>query len=399
MRILVLSPHFPRFPGTGAPTRLYCLLREGAARHRYHLIAASHYGDAPDPALLEPLVEGWEEVTPPSRPSGRLHRWAARVRRAVETPRPQAVERLLPLKEGVQTRVRACLATFRPDLVQVEHTVTAPLLGGLTGLPPRIVVVHDLVHRIQERAAAVAPDAAGRAHWSVQARRMKDLETRLFRSDACFVTCSEDDRAALLELAPGARVTVVPNGVDVDYFAVAPPGDPGRLVFTGNMESVPNADAVRWFCAEVLERVPGARLDIVGLNPTPEVQALEGPRVAVHGAVPDVRPFVAGGGVFIVPLRIGSGTRLKILEAMAMGRPVVSTRVGAEGLGLTHGEEALLADTPQDFADAVRSLMDDPALRQRLAERGRRLAEERFAWKVLAPAMDRACEECAATRV
>lgn len=398
MRILVLAPHFPRFPGTGAPTRLYCLLREGAARHRYHLVAAPHYGEPADPEMLGPLVERWDEVSAPPRPAGRLQRLAARVRRAVGSA-PQAVERLLPLREPVQQRLRASLTEFRPDLLQVEHTVTTPLLEGMAGLPPTLVVVHDLVHRIQERAASVAPDAAGRAAWTEQARRMKALETRLFRGSACFVTCSEEDRAALLDLAPGARVTVVPNGVDVDYFGVAPPGEPTRLVFTGNMESVPNADAARWFCEEILDRVPEARLDIVGQNPTPEVLALAGPRATVHGAVPDVRPYVAAGGLFVVPLRIGSGTRLKILEAMAMGRPVVSTRVGAEGLGLQHGEEALLADTPQDFADAVRALMADEGLRARLAERGRRLVEERFAWRVLAPAMDRACEECAAARV
>lgn len=395
MRILVLSPHFPSFPSTGAPARLYCLLRESASRHQFHLLASSTFGGQADPQRLAPLVESWEEVRPAARPSGRLPRLVASVRRRLGST-PRLVEGLLPLRNHAQELIRRALTAFRPDVIQVEHTITLPLLEGIRELPPILTVAHDLVFRIQERATLVATEATTRADWAEQARRTRALETRLFRSGGHFVTCSEEDRAALQDLAPAARVTVVPNGVDVDYFGPSPPGSPQRLVFTGNMQTLPNVDAVDWFCREVMVHLPEVSLDIVGLNPSREVQALAGPRVAVHGSVPDVRPFISAAGVFVVPLRIGSGTRLKILEAMAMGRPVVSTRVGAEGLGLRQGEEALLADTPREFAQAVSSLVTDEALRGRLAERGRRLVEERFSWAVLAPAMERAYEECVA---
>jgi len=395
MRILVLSPHFPDFPSTGAPARLYCMLRESASRHQFHLLASSTFGGKPDPQKLAPLVESWEEMRPTPRPEGRLPRLLARVRRRLSSA-PRLVEGLIPLRHHAQELIRSALTDFRPDVLQVEHTITLPLLEGMRGLPPILTVAHDLVFRIQERAALVATEAAARADWAEQSRRTRALETRLFNSGGHFVTCSEEDRSGLQELAPAARVTVVPNGVDVAYFAPAPPGTPQRLVYTGNMQTVPNVDAVRWFCEEILVHLPDANLDIVGLNPTPEVQALAGPRVDVHGSVPDVRPFISAAGIFVVPLRVGSGTRLKILEAMAMGRPVVSTRVGAEGLGLRPGEDALLADTPRDFAEAVRCLMADEGLRNRLAERGRRLVNERFSWAVLAPAMERAYEECVA---
>jgi len=403
MRVLVVSPHFPRFPSTGSDVRVFCLMREGAARHRYHLVGAHHYGQPPDPEGLASICEAWDQVSAPAPPvRGRLGRLALRLRESWSA-RPRAVESLMALRRPMRKSIRKILDTLDPQVAFVIHTVMAPVVERIAGLPPMVVDVHDLAWMICERQAAVAAGAAARSAALRQARLTRAVEARLFRSEATFACCSDVDRRQILEMAPSARVVVVPNGVDVDYFSPAPVGTPGRLVFTGNMVTRPNEDAAVWFCNSILERVgrhrPEAHLDVVGLDPGPAVRALAGPRVSVHGGVPDVRPFLASAEVVVVPLRIGSGTRLKILEAMAMGRPVVSTRVGAEGLDLRDGVDALLADTEEEFADRVLTLLGDEDLRQRLAGNGRQLVEERYSWRALAPKLDQAFEMAVGVRV
>jgi glycosyltransferase involved in cell wall biosynthesis len=186
----------------------------------------------------------------------------------------------------------------------------------------------------------------------------------------------------------------VPTGVDTDYFR--PSGTPARateLVFTGSMDWLPNQDAMRYFCRHVLPLVranePGARLTIVGRSPTPAVLSLaKEAGVRVTGRVDDVRPYMDDAAVYIVPLRIGGGTRLKIFEAMAMGKAVVSTTVGAEGLPVADGEHLLIADEPQSFADAVVRVIRDRGQRERLGSAARALVLERYDWSAVAGALE-----------
>jgi glycosyltransferase involved in cell wall biosynthesis len=188
--------------------------------------------------------------------------------------------------------------------------------------------------------------------------------------------------------APQARIAVVDNGVDTAYFSGLPNhGNRNRIVFVGLMAYHANVDGMTWFTREiwpaVRKQMPDKVLTVVGANPTPEVLELRRePHVEVTGTVPDVRPWYAEAFAAIVPLRVGAGTRLKILESMAAGVPVVSTAVGAEGLDVTHGENILIADGAQEWADALAELQDE-ACRQRLIEGGRRLVRSRYDWDII----------------
>jgi glycosyltransferase involved in cell wall biosynthesis len=191
----------------------------------------------------------------------------------------------------------------------------------------------------------------------------------------------------LLADAPQARTAVVPNGVDLDFFrAGATPAvrAPTTLLFFGAIDYHPNTDAMLFFAREVMpllrSRVPRVRLCIVGRRPPEAVTALRGPDVEVAGAVEDVRPYLERAAVVIVPLRLGGGTRLKILEALAMGKAVVSTTLGAEGLDVVPDRDLLLADDPATFAAQIRRLLDDPELAARIGAAGRRVVEARYGW-------------------
>jgi glycosyltransferase involved in cell wall biosynthesis len=204
---------------------------------------------------------------------------------------------------------------------------------------------------------------------------------------------SEADRDMFERLYPSALrhpARVIPTGVDTSFFTAVPSaGDSRTLVFTGSMDWLPNEDAMTWFCRDILPdvraREPNTSLVIVGRAPTPAVQRLAGDSgITVTGRVEDVRPYVNDSAVYVVPLRIGGGTRLKIFEAMAMGKAVVSTTVGAEGLPVTPGRDVLIADEPRQFADAIVALLRNVDLRRALERTARALVVERYDWSAVA---------------
>jgi glycosyltransferase involved in cell wall biosynthesis len=206
---------------------------------------------------------------------------------------------------------------------------------------------------------------------------------------------SEVDQAALRGLDPSVRTWVVPNGVDTGYFRPADPEsvEAESLIFTGTMSWEPNVDATIHFCGDIFPLIqrtyPGVRLTIVGAEPTEAVRRLGDQRgVTVTGSVKDVRQYIGRAAVVIVPIRLGSGTRLKILEAMAMGKAVISTAVGCEGLEVTPGKDIEVANSPEAFAVAVCRLLGDPARRRALGEAGRRLVTDRYDWRIIARQQD-----------
>src|SRR5207253_1854376 len=206
------------------------------------------------------------------------------------------------------------------------------------------------------------------------------------RFDGCTLTSARDEELLRLEL-PTVDTAVVPNAVDVDFFHPDPTGvppDPMTLVFFGSINYQPNTDGLLFFLREILPRLkaryPGIKLRIVGQQPPPEIQARADDGVEVTGLVDDVRPYIERATVIIAPLRIGGGTRFKILEAMAMGKAVVSTTIGAEGIEVHDGSDILLADEPETFAAQIGRLLDDAALRHRMGATARSLIEQRYSW-------------------
>ena len=231
-------------------------------------------------------------------------------------------------------------------------------------------------------------------------------ERTLARFDGVLAV-SDADRETLHALYPGAirqPVHVVPTGVDTEFFSPAP-SEPGsrNLVFTGSMDWLPNEDAMNYFCRDILPLVraeqPDVTLSIVGRTPTPAVKRLaEVPGVTVTGRVDDVRPYMKAAAVYVVPLRIGGGTRLKIFEAMSMAKAVVSTTVGAEGLPVTSGGNAMLADQPASFARAIVELLRDVDRRAALESAARALVVEHYDWSAVAGSLESALVRFAALR-
>jgi glycosyltransferase involved in cell wall biosynthesis len=229
---------------------------------------------------------------------------------------------------------------------------------------------------------------------------MDAAERRYLRLADRVLTVSETDRDAFAPFLDGQTITVIPTGVDVDYFKPLSVEEvPNSLVFTGSMDWLPNEDAIFYFVEAILplikQQCPDVSLEVVGRSPSRKLQALARAEKAVHltGWVEDIRRYLARGSVCIVPLRIGGGTRLKIFEAMAMGKATISTSIGAEGLPVHGGEDILLADTPNDFADNVISLFGDANQRRRLGTAARALVEENYSWPKIAESFSRALQE------
>ena len=202
---------------------------------------------------------------------------------------------------------------------------------------------------------------------------------------------SETDRDVFLEYIEPAKLTIVPTGVDIEFFKPCPGSEaPGSLVFTGSMDWLPNEDGIVFFVEQVLplirQHVPRVTVSVVGRKPSQRLKNLvaQDQSVQLTGWVEDVRPYVVRGAVCIVPLRIGGGTRLKIYEAMAMGKAVVSTTIGAEGLPVRHGENILIADAPQDFARQTVALLGNAAQRNQIGTAARKLVAENYTWASVA---------------
>jgi glycosyltransferase involved in cell wall biosynthesis len=262
---------------------------------------------------------------------------------------------------------------------------------------------HNVEAEIWRRHAETEARRLRKRLYRTQWKRMLRFEGRTVARFDRVLAVSDVDRETLQRLYGNrlaAPVSVIPTGVDTQYFAPLPPSRDRRpnIVFTGSMDWLPNSDGVEYFCREILPLVrqeePEATFTIVGRSPTPAVRRLAAEcAVEVTGRVEDVRPYLAKATVYVVPLRIGGGTRLKIFEAMSAGRAVVSTKIGAEGLPAEDGRHLLLADDPPSFARAVVRLIRDAGAREQIERDARALVTERYDWAAAALHLERAIED------
>lgn len=392
MNILVLASAVPYPPHGGGRQRVFAILRYLARDHTVDLVTLASPVEAVHRAALERVCRSVTFLPFATRRPAAA-RWARAVKSAV----------LLQAYE-VDPRVRRAVLRLSHgyDLVQVENGHMIPYAATLTGVP-KILDVFGLATgsvwheaRVQERWVDRVRVFLGRA----KARRVERRLSEIFDA-ACVV--SEPERRRLAALDPRLETRLVPNGVDVDRFVPVPEPVTSRvrLVFTGAMDYQANEDAVLFFCRDIypriLDRLPGAEFWIVGRDPGSRVRALaRDARIRVTGTIDDVQPFLGDARVVVVPMRMGSGTRIKILEALAMARPVVSTANGAEGLSVVSGVHLAIADAPQAFADEVVRLASDPAARQRLGRQGRSLVERAYAWPVALEPLGKAVQEVGA---
>jgi glycosyltransferase involved in cell wall biosynthesis len=294
----------------------------------------------------------------------------------------------LPASRALSRRVRELARAGGYDLIHVRQLPMAPY-GKSAGTSPRLLELVD--------SETLGAERARPASWRtrLRARLAARAERRAMAGFDVVTTVAEADAARLHALLPGARVEVVPNGVDAGRFRPDPTAAPapGSLVFVGTMSYPPNIAAMRYFTARVLpelrRRRPDARLTIVGRDPSPEVRAMASDGVEVTGEVPDVRPYLAGSAVFVAPMVSGSGIKNKVLEAMAMARPVVATRLGVEGLPVRDGETAVIAEGVVGLASAIERLLADDVERSRIGQAGRSLVERTYTWEACAARYER----------
>ncbi len=377
-RLLWVTPIPPCFDaGGGGEIRQAHLLDVLADRFQVDLLVAGRLTDE----RVRARVASVQEIDAPGD-ADPANSW----RRRLRDVRWQIVERQadeVARHRRTRQALAGAIAQRSPaDVVCVEYV---SLAGLLPARRPELwsLTLHNLTSEMARHNAALAPGRRQRAMLALEERNSRRIERWAVGAYDLVVSPSPEDAALL-----GSRVVVVPNGVDLGRFRPSPvPAEP-RIVFTGALHTLPNRDGIGWFCQSVWplirDRIPAARLDIVGSRPPAEVLALGNqPGVAVHPDVPDVAPFLSQARLAVVPLRIGSGSRLKVLEALAAGRPVVATTIGVGGLQTRAGNDLLVGDDPESFTAAAVTVLTDPRLADTLAQRGLALVRERYSWETI----------------
>lgn len=373
-------------PDVGGRIRSYNILKELARAHEVTVF--TYYAEQPDDPhpqlkplfhhieyypLKIPATKGFSEVKLYAR-----HCMSALPYSVAKYSQPQVARNLRKLIERNQYDVLVC------DFV---------VAGGVVPWKaecPKVLFTHNVEALIWKRHYQVARNPLWKAICWREYRKMERLERAYLNRADLVLAVSEFDRNYFSKLISPAKIEVVPTGVDVDYFQPAQGAElPNRLVFSGSMDWMANEDGIIFFIDEILPRiraeVPDVELEIVGRGPSPKLLTLAAKTsgASVTGRVEDIRPYVHRGAVYIVPLRIGSGTRLKIFEAMAMGKAIVSTSIGAEGLPIEHEKDIILADDPQEFAQRVIALLKDPSARSALGKAARERVERSYSWSAI----------------
>jgi sugar transferase (PEP-CTERM/EpsH1 system associated) len=385
MHILVVSTSLPG-SGGGANTRNFYLLRSLASKHRISLLAYAGQDELENTAVLQQLRELTHSL-----------KIVEYIRTTSQTKRRQQLLSALQGKsyilqtymvEGIQQALDEIISNATIDVVLFESV----LLAGyqLPSSVSSVIDQHNIEHEILDRTYQGEKGILRRWYNRHESQQLKPVELeRCRRADAVVVT-SDREQQILQKYLPTQAISTVPNGVDIEMFQQAAGAEnqeiPGRIVFTGTMNYYPNTQAALYFARHcwprIREEVPNATWQIVGKEPPQEIRALaQLPGVEVTGEVPDVRPYLAQAEVTLAPLQIGSGTRLKILEALAMEKAMVSTSIGCEGIAVKGNEHLLIANEPEAFTRAVIELLHSPEQRRKMGAAGRALVEQQYSWQ------------------
>lgn len=399
LRILVLDEEIPYPLNAGKRIRTWNLLRHLAERHRITFLC---YGDEDQPGVAEMAHLGILVVTvPPLPPSGSAAFYAGALAN-LASPWPYSVARHHTARYA--RALEHLTATESFDLLHCEWTPYASFTHHATQLPA-LVMAHNIETTVWRRRAEHAGRVPERWYMGLQAAKMERFEKRAFtRAALVAAVTAEEVRTAR---AWGARtVMLVENGVDTEALRpqnIAP--EANSVLFMGSLDWQPNRDALLYLADQIWPLVraanPLASLNVVGRQPAPRLrERVEGiPGVQWVGEVPDIRPWVARANMVLVPLRIGGGSRIKILESLAMGKTIVTTSVGAEGLEVVNGRHCRIANEPAEFARAIVELLQQPEVCRALGENGRRLVVERYDWRRLSTELEYAWRQTAATPV
>jgi len=389
LRVLVVSPYVPSRLA-GGPIRVHGLITSLPAPHSVSLLAFAQRGHEDDEVAAEIRERCDEVVIVPNERRG----IAGAPKRALQLRSllsGRSFERHVHERRAFQAALDRMCGRSQFDVVQIEHSFMAHFRFPSTAA--LVLDEHNVEHEIRSRTMAVVRPGTRKLYDYLNHRKLRAEEERSWQDvDACAVT-SPRDEATIRSALPRALTAVVPNAVDTEFFTPgAKPRERGTILFYGTLSYYPNLDGLLFFLREIMPIVrrdhPSARLKVVGADPPEALRRFEARDVTFTGFAPDLRPHLDAANVIIAPLRIGGGTRLKVLEAMAMAAPVVSTSLGAEGIAVASGREVLLADSAETFAaDVVRVLRDD-GLAAELGAAGRRLIETSYDWRASARALD-----------
>lgn len=403
MKILFLSQIVPYPPHGGVLQRGYNLLREIGKYNEVHLLAFIHPETLGTPELIE---ESKRELARhcasvqyfPLWPKRSVaHKFAA-FGAGFVYPKPFSV--LAHSSTAYCQAAREILASKAIDLLHVDTIGLAPYRRLAPGMPS-VLTHHNIESRLMERRAEVETGAVQKYYVGLQARRLRAYEAEQSPLFDMNVMMSPNDQADLLQIAPGVPTAIIPNGVDTAYFTPATEGHELAAIYTGGMNMYANKDAVLYFLRDiwpaVLHEHPGAKFYAIGQDPPRELHELakREPSVVVTGFVDDVRPYVRKAAVYVVPLRVGGGTRLKVLDALAQGKAIVSTAVGCEGIAVTHGKNIFIEDEPAQFAARVNALFADAEARRTLGTAARELAVSSYGWTAIGADLQRVYENVA----
>lgn len=389
MRILFLTQICPYPPTNGGAIKTYNILKHLGARHEVDLLLFVR--DSEEVASLVHLGEYCGGIDSCFMPRSTFLNLAFAARSLL------AGSSFIISRDN-QAEMHAKVLDHldpAPDLIYVDHLQMSQYVPRSVSCPV-ILDEHNVEWRIIERFAECEASPLRRRFAALEWPKLQQFELDACRSANVVLTVTEHDRQVLEEHGvPAEKLSALPIGVDTGYFTPLPQqSDSMRVLTFGTMSWPPNTDAVQWFLREmypaIRDRVRDAEFSVIGANPPPSIRQLpERDRsISVTGYVSDIRQASAGSAVFVVPLRIGSGMRVKILDAMAMGLPVVSTSVGCEGISVHPGEDILIADEPSTFVDAVAHLLGNPSERMRIGSAGRHLVESQYSWPAILTRLD-----------
>lgn len=377
MKILFLTSRFPYPPFRGDKLRVFNLIKELSKDHE---IVVASFADPEDGKYYAGLKEYAARVEPV-----RHSKWLAYLNMAIHVFSKIPFQVYYYQSSNMRRAVAWLIDQEKPDIIHSHLIRMAPYALEYPDIP-KVLDICDSMTLNYERFLAYRQDHLS-PFFKIEKSRTAAYEATVPQQFDSSLVISQHDKDFVASLGGGARLDIVPNGVDFKTFkSFRGKKVPHRIAFMGTMNYFPNVDAMKWFAGDVLpliqRTIKDAELYIVGNSPSPEIEKLgEQKAITVTGFVDEVKPYVGPAAVFVCPIRAATGLNNKVIEAMAMGLPVVATPEACEGIGITDGEDIILASTPMDFAEAVIRLMEDTAEAKRIGKAGQALVKKTYTWQ------------------
>lgn len=383
MKILIIAARLPLPLVTGAKIRAFHLIRTLAKRHQTTLI--SYVGNGGEKCHVKELEAVGVRVIPVINPALDKPIGIADILRNVPKTLPVTIDKYNtdPMRSAILKELESPY-----DVLHFEHLHIAHYLIDTVGIR-KVLDAHNVEQQIAHRVAESENNFAKRIVYNWNYRKLKNYEDHVCNKVDLILSVSDNDREVFRRNGVNSTMKLLENGVDVDYFTPRTEGRQDRLVFVGSMDWLPNADAVQYFAKDIFPKLrahlPEVRFTIVGKDPSRDLMKLAQGTAGLHvtGTVDDVRPYIEEATVYVVPIRFGGGTRLKVLEAFSMGKPVVSTSLGCEGIACEDGKHLVIADNPVNFADSVLQLLKDERYRRELGNNAQKLARKQYSWQTI----------------